>query len=167
MRKLFFIILSTIAIITINHLDALADEYIKIIKDVVNIRFEPNTSSTIIAKGKKGDVFELVESEGKWYSIYMFSGEKRYLFKSLSKKINDAPGLPKSTKIKIKVFRELKKSEHRATNQAVAKYPNDINKQIDFERLLDDRYKLIIFQKYAISPARYNKLAVEGIENGW
>ena len=167
MRKLFFIIIPIIATFAINHLDAHADEYIKIIKDGVNIRSEPNTSSTIIAKGKKGAIFELVESEGKWYSISMFSGEPRYLFKTLSKKVNDAPRLPKSAKIKKKAFRELRKSEHRATNESAAKYPSDIYKQIDLERVLDDRYKLIIFQKYAISPARYNKLVVEGVKNGW
>ena len=167
MRKLFFIILSIIATFTINHLDAHADEYIEIIKDSANIQFESNTSSIIIAKAKKGDVYRLHESKNEWYGIFMFSGEQRYVHKSLAKKINDIPVTPSSIEIKQKVFREISNIESRSTKESQEKYPNDLYKQIDLERILNDRYKLQIYHRYGLPIAKYHKLVAEGVKNGW
>lgn len=167
MRIKFFIILSFFATFSMNYLNAYAGEYIIVVKDDVNIRLEPNTSSPVLAKGQKGDIFRLAESDGDWYSIYMFSGEKRYIFKPLTDKIIEVPGLPTSTEIKRKVFKELSDAKDRAAKESYQKYPNDIFKQIDLERRLNDKYKLPAFQKNAIPPARYHKLMGEGLKNNW
>jgi len=167
MGKICFLFLSIFLVLTIGHINAHADGYIILVKEDVNIRLEPNTSSTVIAKGQKGDIFRLAESEGDWYSIYMFSGEKRYIFKPLTDKITDVPELPTSIEIKKKVFRELSDAKERAANESYAKYPNDIFKQIDLERRLNDSYKLPAFQKHTIPPASYHKLMGEGLKNNW
>jgi len=167
MGKISFIILSIFAMFTISQINARADGYVVVIKDDVNIRLEPNTSSAVIAKGQKGDIFRLADLEGDWYSIYMFSGEKRYIFKSLTDKINEVPELTKSIDTKKKVFRELSDAKERAANESYAKYPNDIFKQIDLERRLNDSYKLPAFQKHTIPPAKYHLLMGEGLKNNW
>ncbi len=167
MRKTFFVILSIFAIFSTGQTNARADGYIMVIGDDVNIRLEPNTNSTVIAKSQKGDIFRLAELEGDWYSIYMFSGEKRYIFKSLTDKINAVPELTQSIETKKKVYRELSDAKVRAANESYAKYPNDIFKQIDLERRLNDSYKLPAFQKHTIPPASYHKLMGEGLKNNW
>lgn len=167
MKKIILTICSIFLTMTLNDFCAYADEYIIVTKKDVNIRLEPNTSSTVIAKGQQGDIFRLAESEGDWHTIYMFSGEKRYIFKTLTDKINEVPGLPKSTELKKKVFRELSEAKDQAANESYEKYPNDIFKQIDLERRLNDKYKLPAFQKHAIPPARYHKLMGEGLKNNW
>jgi hypothetical protein len=154
-------------IFTFNHLNSYADEYIVIVKEDVNIRLEPNTNSTVLARGQKGDIFRIAESEGDWYSIYMFSGEIRYIYKPLTDKINEVPELPDSPEIKKEVYRQLSVAKDRAATESYEKYPNDIFKQIDLERRLNDKYKLPAFQKHAIPPARYHKLMGEGLKNNW
>ena len=88
-KKQFLISLVCVAIFTLSQLNAYADEYIKIIKDGTNIRFKSTTSSIIIGKANKGDVYELNESKNEWYGIFLFSGEQRYVHKALAKRTND------------------------------------------------------------------------------
>ena len=167
MIRNIFVFISVITIFTLQHYSSYAEEYIVIVKDDVNIRLEPNTNSTVLTKGQKGDIFRIAESEGEWYSIYMFSGEIRYIYKPLTKKVNEVPELPESAELKQKVYRELSVAKDRAATESYEEYPNDIFKQIDLERRLNDKYKLPAFQKHAIPPARYHKLMGEGLKNNW
>ncbi len=144
-----------------------AEEYIKLSKDGVNIRFSPNTNSIVVAKGMKGDVFTLKKTEGNWCVISMFSGEYRYIHTSLAKKVATVAPLTSSADIKKKAFRELVKAQDKAVSESNATYPNDIYKQIDLERILYDKYELPIFRKYSIPPPWNSKLVLEGVKNGW
>jgi hypothetical protein len=144
-----------------------ADEYIVIVKNDVNIRLEPNTNSNVLVRGQKGDIFRIAKSEGDWYSIYMFSGEIRYIYKPMTEKINEIPELPESTELKQKVYKELSVAKDRAATESYKEYPNDIFKQIDLERRLNDKYKLPAFQKHALPPAQYHKLMGEGLKKNW
>ena len=167
MAKKIFVFISVITILLLQNSSSYANEFIVIVKDDVNIRLEPNTNSTILTKGQKGDIFRLAESEGDWYSIYMFSGEIRYIYKPLTEKVNEVPELPESAELKKKVYRELSVAKDRAATESYEEYPNDIFKQIDLERRLNDKYKLPAFQKHAIPPAQYHKLMGEGLKNNW
>ena len=97
----------------------------------------------------------------------MFSGEIRYIYKPLTKIVNEVSELPESVELKKKVYRELSVSKDRAATESYEEYPNDIFKQIDLERRLNDKYKLPAFQKHAIPPARYHQLIGEGLKNNW
>ena len=167
MIKNIFVFISVITIFSLQNYSSYAEEFIVIVKDDVNIRLEPNTNSAILSKGQKGDIFRIAESEGDWYSIYMFSGEIRYIYKPLTEKVNEVPELPKSAELKKRVYRELSVAKDRAAAESYEEYPNDIFKQIDMERRLNDKYKLPAFQKHAIPPARYHKLMGEGLKNNW
>lgn len=144
-----------------------AEGYIKLNQDEINIRFSPNSNSTVVAKGMKGDLFTLEETVGDWYGISMFSGEYRYIQKSLAVKVTALPPLTSSTETKKQIFKELYKVEGKAISEASNKYPNDIDKEIDLQRILDDRYKLVVFRKYSVPPPYYYKIIAEGANKGW
>jgi polysaccharide export outer membrane protein len=58
---------------------------IEITGESVSIFSAPNTSASIIAKGKKGDVFKMVTEVGAWYKITVFPEERGYVFKDPDK----------------------------------------------------------------------------------
>jgi hypothetical protein len=93
----------------------------------------------------------------------MFSGEYRYVNKSMVIPTTYTISLP-STSVCQNVFHLLEKAEDRALDEANKKYPIDIYKNIDYERLLVDKYKLIIFHNFNIQPPIYIKLIVKIIE---
>jgi len=150
---------------TINELsqDASSVQFIKIIGDKANIRISPRASSTTIVQAKKGDIFEVKEETEEWYGIDMFSGEYRYVNKSITEPTIYAISLP-PTSVCQNVFNLLEKAEDRALDEANKKYPLDIYKNIDYERLLIDRYKLMIFHDFKIQPPIYTKLIAKIIE---
>jgi len=143
------------------------DKYIQVTGEKVNIRFKNNSNSTIIAKAKKGDIFELISEKGNWFEINIFSGEYRYIHKSLGKIVSYVPALPQSESNRKAIFHELLMIEDKADSEANRKYPGDIYKMIDYCRILDDRYKLEIFHCYNVQPPIYTKLIVEGVKKGW
>lgn len=142
-------------------------EYIKVTKESVNIRFKPSSSSQIISAAKKGNVFEFYKEVGDWYAVFIFSGEDRYIHKSLCEKITYSFNLPDDEQQRKKVFKELLSAEDRATNEADRKYPNDVMKNIDQQRVLDDRYKLLVINKYNLQPPIYDELKLEGVQKRW
>ena len=144
-----------------------AQDFIQITQNGVNIRFSPSTSSTVITQGKEGNIFELQGEKGSWYQINMFSGEYRYVYKSLCKRIEYTIQLPESESFRKKVFMAVLAAEDRAFTQSISKYPNDFNKQIDYQRILEDKYKLSAMNSYNAQPPIYTKLIVEGAKKGW
>lgn len=135
--------------------------YVLIIQDA-NIFLKPTTNSTIIAKARKGDVFKLSNVTSGWYKIYMFSGEPRYIQQSYARDTTATPPLPTTA---IKACREIISAQDRAMNESMQKYPNDFSQQIDYERILMDKYELQIFQKYNIPPAHKTKLNIQCAKN--
>lgn len=150
---------------TINELsqEASSIQFIEIIENKANIRIGPSASSTIIVQAKKGDIFEVKGETEEWYKIGMFSGEYRYVNKSIAKPTIYTISLP-STSVCQNVFNLLEEAEDRALDEANKKYPMNIYENIDYERFLIDRYKLIIFHSFNIQPPIYLKLIVKIIE---
>ncbi len=147
------------------------NKYIRIIGDRVNIRFAPSTSSVVVAFARAGDIFELADMSGDWYEIYMFSGEARYVHKSLAVVSEYRVTLPQSVATRRTVFKAFVKAEDRATAEADRRYPptnrQNIERNIDYQRILDDRYKLDVTQQHGVQPPIYRKLVAEGLKNGW
>ena len=144
-----------------------SQEYIKVNIDEVNIRFSSNNSSAFVAKGMKGDIFKLEETKGEWYAFYICSGEYRYIHKSSVQLINSIPLLTSSVETRKKLFKELFRVEGKAIEEADLKYSNDLDKLIDYQRILEDRYKLIVFRNFSIPTPYYNKIITEGATNKW
>ena len=143
-----------------------SEEYIQF-NSSANIRFSPSTNSSIITQGSEGNVFEMKDMQGDWYTITMFSGEYRYVYKSLCKTVEFKIQLPSSESLRKTVFMALLAAEDKAFEQSIAKYPTDFNRQIDYQRVLEDKYKLEAINKFNVQPPNYTKLIVEGVKNGW
>ncbi len=141
--------------------------YIQVIKSDVNIRFSPSSSSSVITQAKNGDVFELVNEKGAWFEITMFSGEYRYIYKSLCKKTGYVLSLPESGQFRKTVFLALLNAEDKAQRVADKNYPNDIYKNIDYARSLNDKYKLDVLHKFDLQPPIYSKIILEGVKKKW
>lgn len=151
--------------------------YIQVIVKTVNIRTRPTTKSVIVVKARKGDVFELKGEKRNWCKITMFSGEYRYIYKKLTKKIKYNVNLPKSESTRKAIYKDTGEAENRAQEDADKKYPvstryghsidENINKNIDYMRLLNDRYKLRIIHNYGVKTPDYDEIVLEGMKKGW
>ena len=141
--------------------------YVKIILPGVDIKFSPSSSSKTITQAINGNIFELSEEKGDWYGIFMFSGELRYIQKSTCVKIKYDQNLPKDVQFKKMVFKSIVVAEDKAQAEADVKYPTDIYKNIDYMRILVDKYKLEVLNKYKLQPPVYQELKIEGVKENW
>lgn len=173
MFKRFAFCFSLISILIIGDLTPLFSEdiYIQVMKERVNIRLENNLSSAIIAKARKGDIYKLKSEKGNWYEITLFSGENRYIHRSLGKIISYISTLPESESTRRAIFHELGEAKDRAINDANKIFPPDIYdniyKNINYAHILEDRYKLEIFHRYKVQPPIYWQLMAEGAKKDW
>lgn len=168
-----FIILTTIIVCT-----AIAEnKYVKITGKRVNLRLAPNTSCAIVATAQEGDVFELRGESREWYRISMFSREWRYVHKSLAEPTAYVISLPRESSTRRDIFRALLRAEDRAQAQADKKYPlvdkrgrpisENLEKNFEYTRLLDCRYKLKTMHKFGVDPPIYKKIVAEGVRSHW
>ena len=144
------------------------DEYIQITIESAPIYFENNEQSTLITKAQKGDIFELIGEKDGWYEISMLCGEYRYIQEAQAEIIEFIPSLPEE-KIARAMWDEFGKAEDKSVIEADKKYPpdKDLYENIDYGRILEDKYKLEIFHKYNVQPASYMKILTEGAEKRW
>jgi hypothetical protein len=146
-----------------------ADQYIQVTGDGVNIRFSPSTSSQIITAARKGDIFKLEGEEQGWYEISMFSGEYRYIHKSLAQELFYEPTAPGSVSVRQQMYRAFWDLEGKAMAEADRRYPptRDVMKNIEYSRILEDKYKLEIVHQFNTQAPIYIKIATEGAEKNW
>lgn len=146
----------------------LDQDLIVITDDEVYIRTEPN--GTVIGQAQPGDVFEIGGTDGDWFMIHMFSGEYRYVHSSLALHTDSLPR-QQDEATRRSAFQALVNAEDRASAEADRRIPpatvEDINRNIDLQRLLDDRYKLEVCHRFGVQPAYYNTIKLEGIRKGW
>ena len=143
------------------------EKCVEITGNVVNIRFSSSTSSAIVSKARKGDLFKLGAEESQWYRIVMFSGEYRCVHKSLARLRQCAISLPSQVSTRRKIFTALLEEEDRAQAEADQKYPHDWEKNTDYMRLLNDRYKLAVMHRFGLQPLAYKKIIAEGVKKKW
>ena len=143
-------------------------EYIEVLKSNVNIRFGPSSTTTVVAQSDSGRIFELKEEVNGWCGILIGSGEYRYIHKSLCKGTEYTITMPTESQQK-KLFHDLLNAEDRATLEADRKYsnPNDWRRNIEYQRILSDRYKLKAFVKHNLQPPIYYKIVGKGAKERW
>jgi len=157
-KKLLFVFFSATIFMIVFSLFAFA-EFVQVISEYANIRPTPDTKSIIIGEAYKDDIFEYKDKENDWIKIIMFSGEYRYIHHSLVKVIDNHSLPPFSKDICKSLVKRLKEAEERSLLASNHKYP--LNKQgnekknVEFQKILLDRYFLEIFQEYQIQPAIY------------
>ena len=138
-------------------------KYIGISAIKAPIFVNPDVKSELIAYAANKDVFELMGERPEWYEIDMFSGEYRFVSKADAVPTEFSPTLPDDG-IQDRVWEELGKAEDRSIIEADKKYSpdKDMMKNIDYSRVLQDRFKLEIFHKYRLAPPIHGPLTVKG-----
>ena len=129
-------------------------EYIQIIRPDINIRMEPSTSSPIVGHAFNGEFYICNGEELKWVSVILPSGETRWIYKKLTKKIQFTPSFPEDIDL-IKVQEELRLAVDQANLDAEEVIVLDLKKS-DIYNILFDRYSLIALQKFSVSPVFFD-----------
>jgi len=160
--------LHTLFLLVVAPTVANAQDYLVVTGESVNVRVTP--SGTVIGQARQGDVFEFKGRDGQWLKVNMFSGEYRYIHSSLVHLTDSVPSGPNES-TRRQAFRALVRAEDRAIAEADRQIPpttsTAIYRNIDLQRLLDDRHKLTVCHEHGIQPAHYDALRVEGIRKGW
>jgi len=152
-------------------------KYIRITADRVNIRASPSTSSPVVAKARKGDVFGLHGKEGKWFKLRMFSVDSRYVHRSLAEISSYVVSLPRQVSTRREIYRRLLDAEGRAETEADRKYPledrrgrpipGNLNKNLAYMWLLSDRYKLEVMHTFRVQAPVHTVIISEGVKSNW
>ncbi len=150
------------------------DEFVKITSRKCKVFASPDSSSFLITKAKKGDVFKFSENHGKWYEIYMFAGEPRYIKKSKAKLIygyNKNESLPVDINTRFKMYNEMFRLEDKAERDAELKHPyiehyvlvsdERLRVFIEYMRMLQDQYKMELFHKFKVQPPAEAAIGIE------
>lgn len=141
------------------------EQYVEVVPEVVNIRAEPSTTSPIVAKAVRGDIFRVVSEAGWWYGIALFSGELRYLYKPLTRTTAYETTLLIEKEQISRIYEEVVRAEDRALNEAAAACSGDVAECVRLEQLLNDKYTLQIFHRFGLQPPLYPSLIVEAARN--
>lgn len=160
--------LTAVALVLVSTGAMAQDRYIQLVVDQVPIRFSPSSTSQLVATGRKGDVFRLSAEQAGWFEIYMFSGEGRFIAKAAAQVAEYKIVLPASISRRQEIYRALGKAEDRSFADADRKYPpSAVDKNIEYQRILDDQYKLEIMHQFGVQPPIYRPLNVEGAKARW
>lgn len=134
-----------------------------------NIRSGPSTSSTRVVTADKGDIFQLLGEDEKWYRIRMFSGAERYLYKTLARPVAYQPGLPESLEERREIFNEWKEADQEARDDADRRYSpdNNLERNLNYFQLQQDRKKLEIAHRHGLKPPDLRRVVLEGYFKQW
>lgn len=147
---------------------ATGQKYVQVTGQKVNIREGPG--GAVFSQAQAGDLFKFGKRQGEWFAIFMFAGEYRYIHASLARRTDVVPPLPNEA-TRRQAFQALVRAEDRALTEADRRIPPNnmdaINKNIDLNRLLNDKYKLVEFHRYGMVAVQYDTLRVEGIRRKW
>ncbi|MDD5132645.1 MAG: hypothetical protein PHH44_08305, partial [bacterium] len=146
--------------------------YIFINAPYAEIRAIPDTASQALLIALKGDVFKYNGQQKGWYHITTFSGETRFVRKSLCRGSNTAPQLPAKESARRDIYDIIIDAKDRAMTDTNAKYPavksqTELQEKIFYQQTVEEKFILEIFHKYKIQPATYLTLLSEAISKNW
>jgi hypothetical protein len=130
-----------------------SQEYIQIIKPDINIRMLPSTSSPIVGHAFAEEIYIMNGETNNWYSVLLPSGETRWIYKRLAKKVNFNDELKSNWNL-AQIQEDIKLATDQANQDANEEIIDDLNK-VQINNILFDRYVLIVLQDYGVSPVYY------------
>lgn len=143
-------------------------KYVRVTSEFANIRLMPDTKSIIIGKASENDIFGYEGEENDWVKINMFSGEHRYIHHNLVKVINYDIPAPFSNYICPYLMKRLEEAEDKSLVESDNKYPlgnsENVEKNIEYQRILLDRYILEIFHEFDLQSVVYQIALTRCIE---
>jgi len=158
MKKLYntFLLLTLFIIIFTVSVSA---QFVRVVSDFANIRVTPNPDSKIVGEAFKDDIFKYINEENDWIEIDMFSGVPRYIHHSLVKVFTHGLSAPFSNDICPQLMERLEVVENKSLAESNNIYPLSNSENIEYQRILLDRYILDIFHEFDLQPVIY-KIAV-------
>lgn len=152
-----------------GQLVCLGKNYVEITRNRVNIRSSPTTSASVIVRAELGDIFEMDEEQEGWYKIHLFSGDWRYLHNSVAKEVRYVSETPQDSSLRREFFHAWQKVNKKIQQEADDRHSpqDDLQRNIEFSRRLEDRYKLELIHKFKFQPPVYRRIAIEGFQKGW
>lgn len=142
------------------------EPFVEITASRVNIRTAPRLSSAIVTRARRGDIFRLRSRRGRWYEIELFTGEPRYVFAELARPTRARPpAIPAA--LRKRVEKAAAAARDRARREAAAAVPLPqgggsaalskamVDRAVDRELFLVDRYMTAAFHRLGLSPAAY------------
>lgn len=151
-------------------LEAANQGYIEVTNEVANIRTASTTNSQIVGQARQGDIFRLEEESGNWYRIQLFSGDSRYVYRTLARIIGRrTPQAPDSLEVRRNFFYAWQDALSRAQEEAAQRFAPDSDRQryLQLYNLLLDRYQLDAAHEWEVQPAAYRRIIIEGSQAGW
>jgi hypothetical protein len=148
---------------------AVQAQYLRVTGSSVNVRQGPDVGSTVVGIAEEGDIFHRLGDMEEWYVVKMFSGESRYIHASLAEPTENIPTLPDSEATRRMAFEGFLRAEDRSFIEADARIASSgVPANIEFQRILDDRYKLQVCQAFPdIQPFHFEEIKLEGVQKEW
>lgn len=131
---------------------------IRVISSEAAIYSDTDKHTVLHIRAHKGDIFGAEEVRQDWTSIHMFSDEIRYIESSKIEYIQEIPPYPHDLPTRSRICLNVKNAENKASNEAVRKFPYEIENQGSYKRFLFDVYVLKIFRKFDVPATHYSKL---------
>ena len=138
-------------------------QYAEITAASAPLYLSARTSSTVVVTARRGDLFPIDGSTASFYIVLSIVGEGRYVAKNLVRVHASRPRVTASDASLRQLSAVLGRAETRATNEAVRRYPSDLDSQITWERILSDRYQLAEFHRLGVSTALKHEAFMYGL----
>ena len=145
-----------------------AQEYVVMGTPHVNVRTGPGTGFVVVGMAEKGDLFEVAGETDGWWEIRMFSGDTRFVSKSVrvypltSAEIVPGHGLriPDAEERCRSIRRSVQMGLERARREAEELLPPEVDgpRHDVLRRVLEDRILLEMFHIYGLQPPVFDQL---------
>lgn len=172
-RRCLSFLLWTLCVLPSSSLAQDGAKFLIVVSDGVPIYRDDSPNNQVLGMARAGDTFRLHSQRGQLYGIEMFSGITRYVFAQEPTEVRvvaDAPIDPAtitSTEKRRSIYKRLQKLEKRNYTIAAQSYPDDIARQVDLQRALDDASKLEICHEESLHTLALRPIALEGRLGGW
>jgi hypothetical protein len=111
--------------------------------------------------------------DGKWEKAdqvanrdsFQISIERLSGSKPAAKDAGERFGLDTATR--KQVYKQIVAAERKATAESEAKYPADLDKQLDLQRQLQEQYKKALADRHKLTREQLDKIGTEGVTGNW
>lgn len=157
-------------------LSALAQDgakFLVVVSDGVPIHLDDSPNNQVLGTARAGDTFRLLSQRGQLYAIEMFSGITRYVYAQEPTEVRVVadiqfdPATTTSTDKRRSIYKRLQKLEKENYAIAAQSYPDDIVRQVDLQRALDDASKLKICHSESLHTLALRPIALQGRLGRW
>lgn len=137
-----------------------ATRFLEVTATDTPIRYTKSERGEIVAQAARGDCFEYEGLDHGWHAIYLPSGELRYVARAGGTVTASCRAPVPSAAALHAAGKAAEAAESRAMREATARYRPNTDREIDYERMLTDRYELAILRRYGVAPAYWSKVLV-------